>query len=65
MAPGYRESAESWAAALRDLRARGLGVPKLLLADGQGDEADLSSRQSAGPPRGSISRSISRRTSSA
>ena len=30
---GYRESAESWAAVLRDLRARGLGVPKLLVAD--------------------------------
>ena len=34
VAPGYRESAESWAAVLRDLRARGLGVPKLLVADG-------------------------------
>jgi len=32
--PGYRESAESWAAVLRDLRARGLGVPNLLVADG-------------------------------
>ena len=31
--PGYRESAESWAAVLRDLRARGLGVPNLLVAD--------------------------------
>ena len=34
VAPGHRESAESWAAVLRDLRARGLGVPKLLVADG-------------------------------
>ena len=34
VAPGFRESAESWAAVLRGLKARGLGVPKLLLADG-------------------------------
>ena len=34
MAPGYRESVESWAAVLRDLGARGLGTPKLLAADG-------------------------------
>ena len=32
--PGFRESAESWAAVLRGLKARGLGVPKLLVADG-------------------------------
>ena len=32
--PGYRESVESWAAVLRDLKARGLGTPKLLVADG-------------------------------
>ncbi|WP_420462963.1 IS256 family transposase [Candidatus Palauibacter sp.] len=32
--PGYRESTESWAAVLRDLKARGLGTPKLLVADG-------------------------------
>ena len=32
--PGFRESAESWAAVLRSLKARGLGVPKLLVADG-------------------------------
>ena len=31
---GYREAAASWAAVLRDLGARGLGVPKLLVADG-------------------------------
>ena len=34
VAPGYRESVESWAAVLRDLKARGLGAPKLLVADG-------------------------------
>ena len=34
VAPGFRESAESWAAVLRGLKARGLGVPKLLVADG-------------------------------
>lgn len=32
--PGYRESTESWAAVLRDLKARGLLVPKLVIADG-------------------------------
>ena len=32
--PGYRESTESWAAVLRDLKARGLATPKLLVADG-------------------------------
>jgi putative transposase len=31
---GYRESTESWAALLRDLRARGLRAPRLLIADG-------------------------------
>jgi len=31
---GQRESTESWAAILRDLKARGLGVPKLTVADG-------------------------------
>ena len=31
---GYRESTESWAAVLRDLRDRGLGAPKLFVADG-------------------------------
>lgn len=31
---GYRESTESWAAVLRDLRDRGLGAPKLWVADG-------------------------------
>lgn len=28
VAPGYRESIESWTAVLRDLKARGLGTPK-------------------------------------
>lgn len=32
--PGYRESTESWAGVLRDLKARGLSTPKLLVADG-------------------------------
>jgi putative transposase len=31
---GYRESTESWAAVLRDLKARGLRAPQLLIADG-------------------------------
>jgi putative transposase len=31
---GERESVESWAALLRDLKARGLGAPKLTVADG-------------------------------
>ena len=31
---GYRESTESWAAVFRDLMARGLGEPQLLVADG-------------------------------
>ena len=31
---GYRESTESWATLLRDLRARGLREPRLLIADG-------------------------------
>jgi transposase-like protein len=32
--PGYRESKESWAEVLRDLRDRGLRPPKLWIADG-------------------------------
>ena len=32
--PGYRESTESWAAVLRDLKARGIKAPRLLMADG-------------------------------
>src|SRR5437899_634691 len=31
---GYRESTESWAALLRDLKARGLQAPRLVIADG-------------------------------
>ena len=34
MTSGYRESTESWAAVLRDLQARGLRAPRLLMADG-------------------------------
>jgi transposase-like protein len=31
---GYRESEESWSEVLRDLKARGIGAPRLLVADG-------------------------------
>src|SRR3972149_5593208 len=31
---GYRESKESWAAVLRDLRDRGMGMPLLVIGDG-------------------------------
>lgn len=31
---GYRESTESWAAVLRDLKRRGLAAPKLVIGDG-------------------------------
>lgn len=31
---GYRESIESWSDVFRDLKARGLGVPRLVVADG-------------------------------
>ena len=31
---GYRESSESWAEVLRDLKARGMGQPLLLIGDG-------------------------------
>ena len=31
---GYRESTESWATLLRDLKRRGLPAPKLAIADG-------------------------------
>ena len=31
---GYRESIESWATLLRELKARGLRAPQLLVADG-------------------------------
>ena len=31
---GYRESVESWSEVLRDLKARGIEVPRLLMADG-------------------------------
>ena len=34
MGSGYRESSESWAEVFRDLKARGLDAPKLLMADG-------------------------------
>jgi len=31
---GFRESTDAWAEVFRDLKARGLGTPKLLIADG-------------------------------
>ena len=31
---GYRESTESWAAILRDLKRRGLAAPKRVIGDG-------------------------------
>ena len=31
---GYRESTESWSALLRDLKARGMNAPRLVIADG-------------------------------
>lgn len=31
---GYRESAEAWSLMLRDLRARGMSAPRLVIADG-------------------------------
>jgi putative transposase len=34
IAPGYRESTESWSAVLRDLRKRGLRSPRLVIGDG-------------------------------
>lgn len=34
IASGYRESTESWAAVFRDLKARGIGAPRPLKADG-------------------------------
>jgi len=32
--PGYRESTESWSGLLRDLKARGIGSPRLVIGDG-------------------------------
>src|SRR5579884_449416 len=34
VAPGHRESAESWGALLRDLRDRGMPCPRLVIGDG-------------------------------
>lgn len=34
LVPGHRESTESWAGVLRDLRARGMVSPKLVIGDG-------------------------------
>jgi putative transposase len=31
---GYRESTDSWAAVMRDLKNRGLNDPKLVIGDG-------------------------------
>jgi transposase-like protein len=34
VAPGYRESTESWSGVLRDLKERGLNCPRLIIGDG-------------------------------
>ena len=34
VAPGYRESTESWSGVLRDLKERGLNCPRLVIGDG-------------------------------
>jgi len=34
LVPGHRESTEAWSAVLRDLKARGLGAPRLVVGDG-------------------------------
>ena len=34
LSSGYRESVESWSEVFRDLKARGIGAPRLLVADG-------------------------------
>jgi transposase-like protein len=34
VAPGYRESTESWSGVLRDLKERGLSCPRLVIGDG-------------------------------
>jgi len=34
MVPGHREPTESWAAVLRDLKARGESCPRLVIGDG-------------------------------
>ena len=34
LVPGHRESTEAWSEVLRDLRARGLQAPKLVIGDG-------------------------------
>ena len=48
--PGYRESTDSWRGVLRDLRDRGLQVPKLLAADGAAGSGPPSPRSGPGPP---------------
>ncbi len=67
---GYRESTESWAAVLRDLKARGLRAPRLLIADGASSRrwpssgagtiacltCSTSSRRRSRPRRGGCSR---------
>lgn len=46
---GQRESTASWAAVLRDLKARGLGAPKLTVADGPAPAGRVNdSRRSTG-----------------
>ena len=38
---GYRESVESWSEVLRDLKARGIEAPRLLMPDGRRRKARL------------------------
>jgi transposase-like protein len=55
---GYRESTESWAAILRDLKRRGLVAPKLVIGDGHlGISGALAAvfPEAAGPLRGPAS----------
>ena len=48
----YRESTESWAALLRDLKARGMRAPRLVIAHGHLGVSDRW-RQSTPRPRNS------------
>lgn len=54
VAPGYRESTESWAAVLRDLKARGLSTPKLVVADGHLGDLERAGAGVAGGARATL-----------
>ena len=45
---GYRESVESWSEVLRDLKARGIEAPRLLMADGNAEFEEWSQRRLEG-----------------